>query len=729
MEITKDTKLSFNEKYLTADGRPWFPVMGEIHYSRVRKEDWERELLKMKAGGVDIVSAYTIWIHHEEERGVFDFTGCRDLRAFVQTLNKCGLKMFLRIGPWAHGEVRNGGFPDWLMDLEREGKLRTRTNDPAYMDLVRIFYERIFREVEGLFIKDGGPIIGVQIENEYGHCGGLTGEEGEKHMKALLAMARETGFDAPLYTATGWGGAVTGGMLPVMGGYCEAPWDQRLTEIEPSGNYIFTEERNDHAIGSDHGIGQGITFDMHAFPYLTAELGGGLQVTRHRRPVASGRDTEAMSLVKLGSGCNLLGYYMYHGGTNPEGKFSTLQESRDTGYPNDLPVLSYDFNAPVREYGQLTDAYRRIRRLSMFIKDFGEDLCGMDYIPQEGNPGKPEDQRSLRRAVRASDRGGYLFVSDYQRRRRMQDHPDTPLRAFDREGKLLADFGREDVRDGDIFFYPFDMPLSDGNLLKTVNAVPLCILRGMREDIYVFYAREGRDPRDIIYQIEAGVPGRRSARALTLTEKEALQSVKVFLGGRERLVISEDDIVEEADGSLTMICRVREERKPSFRVCPALDRAPAGFETVSLSEDGSFGEYRALEALVNPVRASFTEESPADAGKDLKASLHLYGISGEKGPAEALLVLSYEGESAELTQKGESLRSDRRASDSFYTGQDWEIGLARFAMDGRADFELAVHPIFPDTEVFLEKWPSMKDGCACRVNGCHTEAVFELPLG
>jgi len=728
MEITKDTKLSFNEKYLTADGRPWFPVMGEIHYSRVRKEDWERELLKMKAGGVDIVSAYTIWIHHEEERGVFDFEGCRDLRAFVQTLNKCGLKMFLRIGPWAHGEVRNGGFPDWLMDLERQGKLRTRTNDPAYMDLVRIFYERIFREVEGLFIKDGGPIIGVQIENEYGHCGGLTGEEGEKHMKALLSMAKEIGFDAPLYTATGWGGAVTGGMLPVMGGYCEAPWDQRLTEIEPSGNYIFTEERNDHAIGSDHGIGEGITFDMRAFPYLTAELGGGLQVTRHRRPVATGRDTEAMSLVKLGSGCNLLGYYMYHGGTNPEGKFSTLQESRETGYPNDLPILSYDFNAPVREYGQLTDAYRRIRRLSMFIKDFGENLCGMDYIPQEGNPGRPEDLESLRRAVRASDRGGYLFVSDYQRRRRMQDHPDTPLMAFDREGKLLADFGREDVRDGEIFFYPFDMPLSDGNLLKTVNAVPLCILRGMREDIYVFYAREGRDPSKVIYQIEAGVPKRRSAQALTLTEEEALCSVKVFWGGRDRLVISKDDVLEGADGSLTMICRVREERKPSFRVCPALDKAPAGFETVSLSEDGSFGEYRALEALVNPVRAALTEESPADAGEDLKASLHLEGISGEKGMAEALLVLSYEGESAELTRKGESLRSDQRAADSFYTGQDWEIGLARFAREGRADFELAVHPLFSDTEVFLEKWPSMKNGCACRVNGCHTEAVFELPL-
>lgn len=728
MEITKDTKLSFNEKYLTADGRPWFPVMGEIHYSRVRKEDWERELLKMKAGGVDIVSAYTIWIHHEEERGVWDFEGCRDLGAFVRTVGKCGLKMFLRIGPWAHGEVRNGGFPDWLMELEREGKLRTRTNDPAYMEIVRGFYERIFREVEGLFMKDGGPIIGVQIENEYGHCGGLTGEEGERHMKALLAMAKETGFDVPLYTATGWGGAVTGGMLPVMGGYCEAPWDQRLTEIEPSGNYIFTEERNDHAIGSDHGIGEGITFDMKAFPYLTAELGGGLQVTRHRRPVATGRDTEAMSLVKLGSGCNLLGYYMYHGGTNPEGKLSTLQESRETGYPNDLPVLSYDFNAPVREYGQLTDTYRRIRRLSMFIKDFGENLCGMDYIPQEGNPGRPEDLNSLRCAVRASDRGGYLFVSDYQRRRKMADHPGAPLRAFDREGKLLADFGSEDVRDGEIFFYPFDMPLSDGNLLKTVNAVPLCILRGMREDIYVFYAREGRDPSEVVYQIEAGIPGRRRAKALTLTAEEALHAVKVRLEGREHLLISEDDVVEEADGSLTMVCRVREERKPSFRACPPLEKAPEGFEKVSEAEDGSFGDYRALESLANPVRVTVEEKTAPDRKEDLRASLHLEGILEEKGLSEALLVLSWEGESASLTQKGESLRSDKRAADAFYTGQDWEIGLIRFARDGRADFDLTLHPLSAEEKVFLEKWPSMQDGWACRVNGCHTEAVFELPL-
>ena len=725
MKITSKSNITFDPISLIVDGKRIFPMMGEMHFSRYPRKYWEEELLKMKAGGIDIVSLYVIWIHHEEERGIWDFTGSRDLRLFVETLGKCGLKMFLRIGPWAHGEVRNGGFPDWLMELEREGKLRTRTNDPAYLEIVRVFYERIFREVEGLFIKDGGPIIGVQIENEYGHCGGLTGEEGERHMKTLLAMAGEIGFQVPLYTATGWGGAVTGGMLPVMGGYCEAPWDQRLTEIEPSGNYIFTPERNDHAIGSDHGIGEGITFDMERFPYLTAELGGGLQVTRHRRPVATGRDTEAMSLVKLGSGCNLLGYYMYHGGTNPEGKLSTLQESRETGYPNDLPVLSYDFNAPIREYGQLTDAYRRIRRLSMFIKDFGEDLCGMDYIPQEGNPSKPEDLASLRSAVRASRRGGYLFISDFQRRRKMADHPDARLRAFDADGKLLADFGREDVKNGDIFFYPFDMPLSDGNLLKTVNAVPLCILRGLREDLYVFYAREGMDPENVVYQIEAGIPRRRTASALTITADQALHAVKTSWGGRDHLLISRDDIIEGKGGALTMVCRVRESRRAAFRAYPALKEAPRGFACTCMAEDGSCADYRALDPCENPVRASLTELSPQDTGKDLTGHIHAEGL-GEC--AEALLVLSYEGESAELAQEGKSLRRDCRAADSFYTGQAWEIGLSRFAGEGSADFALTVHPLHKDEKVFLETWPSMGASAVCRIREMHTEAVFEIPL-
>ncbi|MFR5117621.1 MAG: beta-galactosidase [Eubacterium sp.] len=112
-------------------------------------------------------------------------------------------------------------------------------------------------------------------------------------------------------------------------------------------------------------------FDKDAYPYLTAELGGGVQVTHHRRPRVAAEDIGAMSVCKLGSGCNLLGYYMYHGGTNPKGKLSSLQESTAVGSFCDVPELSYDFQAPIREYGQISETAKELKLLSMFARDYG----------------------------------------------------------------------------------------------------------------------------------------------------------------------------------------------------------------------------------------------------------------------------------------------------------------------------------------------------------------------
>ncbi len=106
--------IAFTNSSLTFNGKPWLAVMGEIHYARLRRETWRDELLKMKAGGIDIASTYVFWIHHEEERGVFDWTGDRDLRSFVQECGHAGLSAVVRVGPFCHGEVRNGGLPDWL---------------------------------------------------------------------------------------------------------------------------------------------------------------------------------------------------------------------------------------------------------------------------------------------------------------------------------------------------------------------------------------------------------------------------------------------------------------------------------------------------------------------------------------------------------------------------------------------------------------------------------------
>ena len=138
--------IGLNSMHLTIDGRPWLPVMGEFHYSRVPESEWEEELLKMKTAGVQIISTYVIWIHHEEVEGQFDWFGQRDLRRFVELCRKHGLYVIVRIGPWTHGEVRNGGLPDWLL---KEGP--TRRNDQKFMSHVASFYSEIGGQLKGLF--------------------------------------------------------------------------------------------------------------------------------------------------------------------------------------------------------------------------------------------------------------------------------------------------------------------------------------------------------------------------------------------------------------------------------------------------------------------------------------------------------------------------------------------------------------------------------------------------
>ncbi len=761
MKLSNKNKISFTSQSLTVDGRGFYPVMGEMHFSRYRNRYWAEELCKMKSGGVDIVSLYTIWIHHEEVRGEFDFGGDRDLNKFLQTVKDCGLNCILRIGPWAHGEARNGGFPDWLLDDAKENNYELRSNAPEYLEHVRRFYEHIYEQAKGFFIKDNGPVIGIQIENEYGHCGGFGGEKGEEHMRTLKSMAEEIGFDAPIYTATGWGGAVTGGMLPVMGGYCEAPWDQRTTEIEPSGNYIFTKERNDHNIGSDHGLGVGITFDMDKFPYLTAELGGGLQVTHHRRPVATGDDTAAMSMVKLGSGANLLGYYMYHGGTNPKGKLSTLQESRETGYPNDLPVLSYDFNAPLREYGQMEDTYRKVRTLAMFTKDFGESLCNMPYVEQPGNPLKPDNLSDMRTAVRACRleangeevTSGFLFVNNYQRRYEMADHEGVVLKAYDADEKVICEFEERDIKNGDYFFYPFNMPIGFEAVLKRANATPLCILHdeNKKPAAYVFYTDNDESAS---YEIEGDL-GR--IKIVTLLRQEAEHAVKVAdERGAEHLIISDSNVVlREIDKTnkskpqgyelYAEIPSDGQEHIVSFRVWPDLDETPIGFihaDAESVSEDYmidsmEFADYRYVDSFTNTVKAVIEDCAGSDPDeKGIKAfKLKVSDINEEAD--EVYLKVNYEADRAELYAESEVdfYNKGELIADSFYTGQDWEIGLKRFigsesrtSLMENFEAKMMIYPIKDNDQVYIQKRPEMENGEACRIKGVESIEQYKIKL-
>lgn len=458
----KGEEINVTSRYFTRNGKPWIGVMGEFHFSRYSRENWHRELAKMKAGGITIVSTYLFWIYHEEIEGKMDFGGDNDIRAFIEECKDVGLDVVIRIGPWAHGECRNGAFPDWL--LKKDYKLRD--NNKEYLAVVKKWYQSIYNEVKGLFYKDGGNIIAVQIENEF--------VDNAEHLAKLKEIAVECGFIAPIYTVTGWNSASgakipVDEVVPVFGGYCEAPWENHMNRLSPSPHYFFNRMRNDSAIGTDliaKTQSDGWQLPYERYPFATCELGGGIEVTHHRRPIIKPMDIYAVSLVKLGDGNNLVGYYMYHGGTNKIGELSTFNETKATGYPNDYPILSYDFQAPLSEYGEVREQYGLLNMLHMFVNDFGEEFAPMIAV-DSANSVAADDTNSLRYGMRTNGKSGFVFVNHYQRLTELADIENAVISAGN------VEFPPIDVKGEVSFFMPFNMKMGD-SVLEYATAQPLC---------------------------------------------------------------------------------------------------------------------------------------------------------------------------------------------------------------------------------------------------------------
>ncbi|WP_297081647.1 beta-galactosidase [uncultured Demequina sp.] len=407
-EGTRD-RIQVMSRCIERDGTPWIPVMGEYHFSRDRPERWERELQKMRSGGVDVVATYLVWVLHEEVEGRLRWDGPRDIRAFVETARRVGLEVVLRVGPWVHGETRNGGLPDWLQALP----VAHRTDDPAYLAHVHGWIEGIADQTRDLFHdrdNPDGPIIGVQVENE------LYDQPG--HLATLRRMCEHAGMRASLWTATGWGGAQLprGAVLPVYAGYSDGFWEEADIDWPAFGvkHFTFSEERDDLTVGADlrdTAVEVGTDAALGAgdpWPYATCELGGGMTVAYHRRPHVDSADVAALALTKLGSGSSWQGYYLYHGGTHAIGELSTTQESHVTGYPNDVPVIDYDFYAPIGAQGQQRHHFHALRRQHLFIREFGATLAPLPAVFPTKVPGGP------RWSVRHDGSRGFLFLNNHQ---------------------------------------------------------------------------------------------------------------------------------------------------------------------------------------------------------------------------------------------------------------------------------------------------------------------------
>ena len=159
------SSIEVNNFYMLRNGIPIIPIMGEFHYSRYPANQWEQEILKIKAGGINVVATYVFWNLHEEIEGEWNWTGNRNLRQFIRICQRYGMDVIVRIGPFAHGEIRSGGLPDWLFTKN----IDVRSNDAEYLTYTNKLYKEIANQLEGLYYQDGGPIIGCQIENEHQH--------------------------------------------------------------------------------------------------------------------------------------------------------------------------------------------------------------------------------------------------------------------------------------------------------------------------------------------------------------------------------------------------------------------------------------------------------------------------------------------------------------------------------------------------------------------------------
>ena len=710
--------------------------MGEFQYSRVPEGEWRDELLKMKAGGVDIVSTYVFWIHHEEIQGQWDWTGQRDLRKFIQTCNEVGLKVIVRCGPWCHGEVRNGGLPDWVV-AHKDWK--SRSTDTNFLAAVKILYSQIANQLQGELWKDGGPVIGIQVDNEYGGS--------PKYLLALKQMAIDSGLDVPIYTKTGWPAMRTpvplGQLLPLFGAYADGFWERTLIPMDRDAweNFTFKFTRTDTGVGDDE-LGNrtsGDTAGTEKYPYLTCEVGGGMPASYHRRMNYDPRDVESVALCQLGSGSSLMGYYMYHGGQNPEGKLTTLQESQATGYPNDLPVKTYDFNAPLGEYGQLNPQYFWLRRLHLFLHDFGPALAQMPATLPDSRPANKDDLDTLRWAVRSDGTNGYIFVNNYQRLQLMPAKTNVQFKLNLAGGSLVFPSQPATIPGNEFFFWPFNLDLGDARLVYA-TAQPICQIQSGRVHT-IFFAQTPGVETEFAFdasewpagsidamggQLATGKgliivrnvkPSRAGAIVLRyadgdylgivlLSEADSLNLLKKRVAGNQYVFLSPAGLV--VDGG---VLKVSSDNPKNLDV-EAFPKPPK----FSGRADGAFHrlDLPKVKAVSLRVKAEMVQPAGPPREIPINAKTHLAVAPTDSDFTNAaiwkiklpgnidlslnpILRIHYLGDVARLTLNGKLL------DDNFYSGRTFDLGLKRYAPEIlKGDLRLEILPLVKDSPIYLE---------------------------
>lgn len=737
--------LSVNSRYLELDGRPWIPVMGEFHFSRCPSDEWAEELAKMRAGGVQVVASYVIWNHHEPTEGGWRWDGQRDLARFVALAAQAGLLVYLRPGPWVHAEVRLGGFPAGLPEP-------TRCNSPAYLARVARWFAQVGQQVRGQLWRDGGPVIGIQLENEYAGVGPGRGAE---HIAELKRLAVAAGLCVPLYTVTGWPtlDIPPREVLPVSGAYADGFWQGARGPLPPSGVFLFNTQRVIGEMGNVDGTPAGAAIDPDRYPFCLAEAGGGMHQSYHRRPVVTPEDVYATALVQIGSGANLYGYYMFHGGTNPLCHTGPLNETQASGYPNDVPEWGYDFHAPLGQYGQVRASWGRQRLLHSLCAAFGEELAPLGAELPQGHPQDPTDLSRPRMALRAagSDAAslhGFVFVNHHVRHHPLPPMPGQriELRLASGERLELPLQGRMNLQAGAAFIWPLGQRLGAARMAQA-TVQPLTRWGGPEGSTWVGVAIPGV-PVEIVFDL-AGLRSLQAPRAtltdsasqrivhlevthtaalLTLVDTRGAQHqllvlpqgwaercAPAHLGGRDRLLFASHAATWDETGQQVTLHRPRHEHG-FVRIFPA--EGLAGSHEQLGVPWASWHWPPAADASAGPWHVPFHVDQPAGEpppiswgppvawrdgpvptvpGPDAWAAAARWTLLWPSPPPEGHRLWL----TLELTADVARLRVDGTiVDDRFGDGTPWVIGMHRWPRASR--IELEVLPLRDDAPIFLE---------------------------
>ncbi len=672
-----------NSYYFEYNGKPMSIVAGEFQPQRYPESEWEDAIIKMKAAGLNTISSYIYWTLIEPEPGKFDFTGRNNIRRYAELCKKHGMRIFLRPGPFNNSEILIGGLPAWFY-----GKPCTeRSNQKAYLNYVKRYYTKLAEQLKGYFWDQGGNIIAVQPENELGLApdswntlfqggvdDGYKGPKGNEYTEEyynLYKIAHEAGMLSPIYTVTSWGATgplPTKRFMPTYGGYMYlGPPGEKNSPLT-----LFSSQGNQF-------IGK--------VPVGFCEIGTGSpdrEDFRPNPPEASYLST-AMGLFG-GTPTTFMGYYMFHGGSDP---MHPVYGFMPKFYG--LPLISYDFNAPIGEYGNIRSSYYFLRPFNLFLQNFVDEYADGEVVKQSDPVTNPEDDR-LRVIAKSNNDSGFIFAMNYGNIHPLSDKNNIHFEITTSEGNLeFPKYESLNIKSGDFAIIPFNLKLSNGVKLVYATAWPFIKIIRNGEQWIFFHDISGcnaefkLETKNLInveinggskvgedtWSLKAGrnseiiITGKNKEKShlVLLTEGDAEHITEINRKNKKMLVLSGQPALE--DGKDYKICSLGK-NKITFDLFPSSEKIEADGQTLKGVEDGLFDRFTFETA---PRKLKYSVDSVNEEKTVVRMDKAEF-----KGLNNIYMSVDYDGNICRLFDISKGLL----IGDSYYKGKPWNLSLKRF---------------------------------------------------